>query len=272
MSNQKLLGSIVGVISVVFLGAIILYYCLPNIRNAQAKPTCANCSTGSVCMNTLFLGTPFVKMRCEKSPEKSKIPNVMIPFDKNTDVTCTHGSGIGTHSWANAYWAIDLATPYHLKNATIYASADGVAYTSKIVCKEPIGTAAGADVSDCGDGWGNWVKVYHGQGYYTFYAHLDSVLIKNGTIVHQGDPIGIEGWTGQAGDRHLHWSLQKLPGKTEEQWQKQILTYAGESVPFEFLANGNDRIQKIDVSTLVCAYMDTKVNKRAVLHGVVDSK
>ena len=202
--------------------------------------------------------------------KKAPITDIKLPFDKNSRVFCTHASGVGTHGWSNAYWSIDLATSYNEKNAIIYASAKGIAYVSQEDCKEPKGTAAFAETSSCGEGFGNWVKVYHGNGYYTFYAHLDRILINNGTFVQQGEPIGIEGWTGEAGHRHLHWSVQKLPGSTEKVWLNRISTHIGESVPFDFLAKQNNLTKKIDASKLQCehANINSSNSRQLIFHGL----
>ena len=252
-------------------GAVILYDRLPKVGNAQHKPICPPCGKASVCMNTSIFGTYILNVTCIKTPQKAPIKNVMLPFSKDTSVFCTHSSGIGTHAWPNAYWALDLATPYHSINAIVYASSKGIAYISSGHCKEPSGSPAKANVSNCGEGWGNWVKIYHGHGYYTFYAHLDSIIVKNGALIHPGQPVGVEGWTGKAGHRHLHWSIQKLPGKNEQDWKNKILTYMGDSVPFDFTAKFNNQIKKIDVRTMICENTSEDMDTESIFSGIFES-
>jgi murein DD-endopeptidase MepM/ murein hydrolase activator NlpD len=93
----------------------------------------------------------------------------------------------------------------------------------------------------------------HDGGFYTFYVHLESVLVKNGTVVKKGQPIGIEGWTGAAGHRHLHWSVQKIPGNNFSDWEKRI-SWDGVSVPFKFQAYVNGKLQVVDTSSFSCAH------------------
>ena len=243
--------------AIIFTGFIILYFLLPKLENAQHQPKCfTQCKTGTVCMNSSFLWTSILNVTCVSIPKKSPVSDIKLPFAANAKVFCTHASGVGTHSWPNAYWALDLATPYNEPNATIYASAGGIAYISQAHCTEPKGSAAQSQPSPCGDGFGNWVKVYHGNGYYTFYAHLDRVLVKDGSFVHQGQAIGVEGWTGNAGHRHLHWSVQKLPGSTEIEWKRKIINYVGESVPFDFIAVQNNKLKKFDTTIFQCEHAD----------------
>lgn len=243
-------------LSIVLLTVLIViaYFFWPKINDSQFRPICSSsCKSGAVCMSSSLGNSSLLMVRCVPIPHKAPIQNIKLPFNKHTHVYCTHSSGVGTHSWPNAYWALDLATSYDEKNATIYAALDGVAYVSKEHCQEPKGIAAKAEGSFCGQGFGNWVKIYHGDGYYTFYAHLDRILVKNGEHIRQGEPIGIEGWTGNAGTRHLHWSLQKLPGKTEQERIQQISTYIGDSVPFDFwVLDPHDGFSKLSTIELDC--------------------
>lgn len=247
-----------------FIGGLLIFFIwfllfLPTLNASQYKPYCSiRCKTDSVCMNTSPL-----KAACIPRPSTTPISGFLLPFNARTEVTCTHSSGSGTHSWRNAFWAIDLATPYNQPAATIYASSNGIAYVSRTNCPEPQGTPANANASRCGDGWGNWVKILHKNGYFTFYAHLDRVLIKNRTFVRQGEPIGVEGWTGSAGHRHLHWSVQKLPG-TKFDWRNEITTYAGDSVPFDFQAIQNGQVKIFSIKKIKCEHAN--IGQTGVIH------
>lgn len=85
-------------------------------------------------------------------------------------------------------------------------------------------------------------------------SHLDHPLVKTGDMVKKGDALGVEGWTGAAGHRHLHFSIQKLPGQTEADWRSEIPTYAGQSVPFHFSAVKHGTVQKFSVADVHCAH------------------
>ena len=54
---------------------------------------------------------------------------------------------------------------------------------------------------------GNLVVIDHGMGLTSSFLHLSSALVREGQVVHQGDPIGRVGATGRATGPHLHWSL-----------------------------------------------------------------
>ncbi len=224
------------------------------------SPLCSpDCTLQQVCMNTFKgFGIPANPV-CVTTPAPAPISSLTLPFDANTEATCTHSSGSGSHSSANAFFALDLATDYRLPAAIVRASAEGKVYAfmgeDGKLCPEPIGTPANAAISNCGGSWGNHIMIWHGNGYASFYVHLDHFLVANGTVVHRGDPIGVEGWTGAAGHRHVHWSVQKLQGSTQAEWDRDLNQgWTGASIPFSFSAVQNGVEQEVNVAKLRCAH------------------
>jgi len=55
---------------------------------------------------------------------------------------------------------------------------------------------------------GNTVIIDHGQGLYSYLAHLSKIQVKAGDPVEKGDPVGLVGATGRVTGPHLHWSLR----------------------------------------------------------------
>jgi len=75
----------------------------------------------------------------------------------------------------------------------IYATGDGV--VSKIKRSKR--------------GYGNYVKINHGFGYETLYAHMSKYIVKRGQKVKRGEVIGYVGNSGISTAPHLHYEVRK---------------------------------------------------------------
>lgn len=58
-------------------------------------------------------------------------------------------------------------------------------------------------------GYGNFIKLNHGNGYGTGYGHLSRILVRNGQQVRKGQQIGAVGNTGLSTGPHLHYELYR---------------------------------------------------------------
>lgn len=136
--------------------------------------TNTGCKESEVCMNWKKDETKCIEI----PPTSTQI--FSLPFESQTEVVCTHAGGIGSHSWSNAFWALDLATPYESEASVIRAAAPGKAFVffgnDGKPCKNPKGTPEKAEADDCGNSWGNRIKILHEDGYYSFYVHFEKSL------------------------------------------------------------------------------------------------
>jgi murein DD-endopeptidase MepM/ murein hydrolase activator NlpD len=79
----------------------------------------------------------------------------------------------------------------------------------------PIGTWVGAaalgKVLEAGwsNGYGNYVKIAHPNGYTTLYGHLSRIFVHSGQTVKAGSLIAKSGNTGRTTGPHLHFSIFK---------------------------------------------------------------
>ncbi len=75
----------------------------------------------------------------------------------------------------------------------------------------PIVAASDGVVSFAGwhGGHGKYVKLSHGSGYATAYAHMSRIAVSNGARVRQGQVIGYVGSTGLSTGPHLHYEIYR---------------------------------------------------------------
>ncbi|MEM0939341.1 MAG: M23 family metallopeptidase [Bacteroidota bacterium] len=57
------------------------------------------------------------------------------------------------------------------------------------------------------NGYGKYIKIKHGFGYQTLYAHLSQFLVRPGQKVKRGQVIGYSGNTGGSTAPHLHYEV-----------------------------------------------------------------
>ncbi|HLF28697.1 MAG TPA: M23 family metallopeptidase [Anaerolineae bacterium] len=82
-------------------------------------------------------------------------------------------------------------------------------------------TGAGVYVADGGFvtfvgwtdiGYGNLIRIDHGNGFATWYAHLNGFNVVLGQAVRRGDLIGYVGSTGRSSGPHLHFEIRTSDG------------------------------------------------------------
>lgn len=73
----------------------------------------------------------------------------------------------------------------------------------------PVHSAADGVIVSAGwmSGYGNYIEIDHGNGYYTAYGHLNSINVTPGQTVSRGQQIAISGSTGISTGPHLHYEV-----------------------------------------------------------------
>jgi len=90
--------------------------------------------------------------------------------------------------YTRMHYGVDLTAPTGTK---VYAPGDGVVIRA-----------------DWAQGYGNCVRINHGYGYLTVYAHLSEMLVRPGQKVKRGDVIALVGNTGLSTCPHLHYEVR----------------------------------------------------------------
>lgn len=110
------------------------------------------------------------------------------------------------------HWGMDFTAP---RGTPVYATGDGD------VKRVDQGAA----------GYGKHIRIDHGYGYVTIYAHLSNYNVKKKQKVKRGDLIGFVGNTGRSQAPHLHYEIIKNGKKINP-----INFYYGNLSPEEFEA------------------------------------
>ena len=92
-------------------------------------------------------------------------------------------------SYPHFHTGIDLVEPF---GSPVYAADDGIV----------------ALVGSSSSGYGNYVVIAHSGGLDTLYGHLSTAVVKVGDRVSQGQPVGLEGSSGNSTGAHLHFELR----------------------------------------------------------------
>ena len=91
------------------------------------------------------------------------------------------------------------------------------------------GTGKVIRVDNRSTGYGKHIRIDHGFGYVTLYAHLSKYNVKRGKKVKRGDVIGYVGSTGRSQAPHLHYEVRYNKRKINP-----INFYYGDLSPEEF--------------------------------------
>ena len=120
------------------------------------------------------------------------IPAIQPVANKNLKrMASGYGSRIHpVYKTKKMHWGMDFSAP---KGTEVYATGDGRIEKVKRSKR----------------GYGNQVRIDHGYGYKTFYAHLNKYTVRKGQTVKRGDLIGYVGSTGTSTAPHLHYEVIK---------------------------------------------------------------
>jgi len=155
----------------------------------------------SITRNVESLSAEVQRQIEEQRVNNPVIVNPSIPvggmFLWPSDTTFHISSGFGPRSspggiGSTFHRGIDIPAPH---GSNVLASADGVVVHSKF-----------------NGGFGNYILINHGGGYFTVYAHQSQNIVSAGQVVVQGQVIGFVGSTGNSTGPHIHFEIH-APGR-----------------------------------------------------------
>ena len=122
----------------------------------------------------------------------------------------------GTKSIATFAGTGSLSSPVsHIEISSAFGASRGGSRHTGVDLRNPKGTP----IKAADDGvvtfaaysgtYGNLVKLSHGNGLETWYAHCDTIGTSVGKVVKKGEVIGTVGITGRATGYHLHFEVRK---------------------------------------------------------------
>ena len=116
------------------------------------------------------------------TPARPGSGSFIWPSDASTLITSPFGP-----RWGTMHRGIDIGA--HMGTNVLAAASGYVAF------------------SGWSGGYGNYILIRHGNGYYTAYAHMSVNSVSAGDTVIQGQVIGLVGSTGFSTGPHIHFEI-----------------------------------------------------------------
>lgn len=151
----------------------------------------------------------------------------------------------------------DLCVP---KSTPIFAAAPGVVILA--ACE-----------LQAAHGYGCWVKLDHGNGITTSYAHMvqGSIMVQRGQRVDANTVLGLVGWTGKTSfGPHVHWVIQvngqhidpaRLFNQAMMQYCKLCASPAGNAVPVGVVSQAQPQTTQRMVNPVIVAIAGLTVSE-----------
>jgi len=168
-----------------------------------------------------------------------------------TTITSTFGPRTIQGSSGN-HGAIDIGAS--CQSNVVIATKAGTVSTVSNTCDNN-----GYYKNPCGGGYGNYVMIDHGDGIMSVYAHLypNSITVKDGQTVKQGEKLGLVGNSGSSTGCHLHFEM-RLNGVRVD--------------PLDYVSNENPRpVSQYNLGSVDDSGTSAAENKIAICKSLLNS-
>jgi len=132
------------------------------------------------------------RLASEKEKLLAAIPSIQ-PIKKGDLTRMASGYGYRTDPFNKSrkmHYGMDFTAP---RGTPVYASGDGIVKRA----------------DSRSSGYGKHIRIDHGYGYVSLYAHLYKYNVRKNQRVKRGDIIGFVGSTGRSQAPHLHYEIFK---------------------------------------------------------------
>ena len=173
--------------------------------------------------------------------------NIYGGSPSTTNVSSTYGPRT-IQGKSSFHYGIDIASSACSSNVII-ATRSGTVTTAKGGC-----ATYGSYGNSCNGGYGNYVIIDHGDGTSSVYAHMtkDSIVVREGQAVRQGEKIGLMGSSGSSTGCHLHFEVRVNGSKVD---------------PLKYINTSNPR----PTNTIKAGYQSGESNKQSVCLSLLNS-
>lgn len=202
----------------------------------EEKITQTKYETVEVQTNTLFVGDSRVRREGENGSEykvslvkyvdnQKILSEHLLSYSINDPVTKIIERGVRAQSLSMGSYTVYQTTgmfcwpvvdlyrvtsPFGHRRMGYHRGIDisGANASGKLIVAGAAGTVVAAGWNN--QGYGNYVKINHGNGVETLYAHMlnDSIMVNVGDKVQRGQTIGRVGNTGNSFGAHLHFEVR----------------------------------------------------------------
>ena len=145
---------------------------------------------------------------------KEPVKRIVLEGTKKPVKRSTSSRGSGTTSTSSTSGSGSMSWPTNGSLSSRFGRRWGRHHSGIDIANKkgtPIYAADSGTVSYSGfnsGGYGNLIKINHGGGISTWYAHLSSRLVSSGQSVKKGQVIGYMGSTGRSTGPHLHFEVR----------------------------------------------------------------
>lgn len=132
--------------------------------------------------------------------EVIEVGTFFVPTNRGTS------GGSGMFGWPLADGTGTITSRFGWRSRGWHSGVDIANDFGTVIYAAESGTVVQADYD--GGGYGNLVRIDHGEGAMTYYAHCDEIFVSVGDFVERGQAVATIGMTGTTTGPHVHFEVR----------------------------------------------------------------